>query len=451
MQRSLNARIVLAFFSFCLALGLVVAAPSAPAIADEPSFTTGIFTVMAKNYEPTEITWNFEAPGGSAKVEINQWVGHIRDYGCNRGPDNDDGRYPCDQGQQNESFTLYLNNELIMTASDFGEDDSRSFEPLYLTLQSGTNTIRVVHTFAGEGPTAESVDGEICIYWQSPTATVPPTDTVPPTNTATPTATQTQPTLTPPPSDPVTPTIPRGGDNPTPTNTPTPANPCPVGKFKVSGGAHSTCDENAPAVQFAYSAFYTIDRSKQDGMPRNDDGSIAPFWDAGYAREVVPVPAGWSPQAARDELYKFAESQGLAHNYFTLSTYNEATGLLTTKLTWAQFRAVFGGGEFTSLWLEAIDPGRPGCPEWHILSVSAHWFPCPQGTPIPTGVPELSPTIPPIPGITPTPLAGSSVVFGNQPAFTWGIAQTAWCMFALGIAGAIVFFAVRSNKRPRRK
>jgi hypothetical protein len=263
----------------------------------------------------------------------------------------------------------------------------------------------------------------------TPTATTTITTTLTPTNTPTNTPTTTLTTT-------ATPTV---------TNTPTHTS-CPVDKFHIDGFAQSTCNEEAPAVDFNYYAFYTIDHGSPTGMRNNNQ-----FHDAGYARKVIPIPQGWSPESALAKLQEVARNEGKEANYYTIATFSKETGRLTTKLTWKKFREAFGGGSWDHLWLEAIDPARPGCPEWHLLEVSAHWFPCPPSKVL-TTTPEFpttttTPTEPRVqPTSTATPKAGGAVV--QQVHSSTRSSNNGWSIFgffALCVLGGLAV----SNLRKR--
>jgi hypothetical protein len=378
--------------SFVLTLAAIVVAIAFTftphtAGANEQVFETGPFELLQEpiwGYQDFK-SFNFDAPAGTATLHVTHRVGHKHDAGCNEGPGNDNGRFPCDQEDQIFEATRYwLNGFLVLTTQDVGTDTQEEYS-IAVTLRPGSNELKVEHVLKGQSERRghpNSVNDEAQIKWMTATAspTTPPTD-VPPSKTP----------ETPSPTTP-----------PTETPEPTPTNRCPAQTYIVTGAAQSTCDEEASAVQLTYHAFNKRDNSTQDGMRYNKaTGRPDPFWDTGYARQAIPVPAGWSPESARDALYALAESEGRPHLYYTEATFSETTGLLTTRLTWTIFKKVFGGGEFAQIWLEVIDPNRVGCPEWILVTASAHWFNCPE----PQSEPSPTPNTPPSPTTQSAPCA----------------------------------------------
>lgn len=172
------------------------------------------------------------------------------------------------------------------------------------------------------------------------------------------------------------------------TNTLGKTTTCPANKYIVDGAFRSTCDMDAPAVQFDNWAFYVPNPSdkRHQGHHWDDQGKPLVFWDKGWIKEILPIPAGWSPKAVREALEAYAQKQGLPYDYFMKAEYhpndNPAdpfAGTHTTKLTWRQFIEVFGGAEFTSSLIVARTPdGEKVCEYPIIINRGAHWFPCPK-------------------------------------------------------------------------
>jgi hypothetical protein len=146
--------------------------------------------------------------------------------GCLAGTNNDNGKYPCDQGQLNEGFTIKVNGSVYGTVNDEGPGKDDQWFNFAITknatLNSGNNTILVEH-IGGSGIGSVDYKTSIC-YTVGSQATASPTSTVTPTPTITPTATPSptaSPTASPGVGGPVT--TPSPTSSPTPTRTPTPA------------------------------------------------------------------------------------------------------------------------------------------------------------------------------------------------------------------------------------
>ncbi len=156
----------------------------------------------------------------------------------------------------------------------------------------------------------------------------------------------------------------------------TPTTPCPVEKFVIDGGLHSTCDIDAPVIQLELWAFYVPTSKEKDGMPRDADGNIMPDWDQGWLRNAVPLIPGWSFEAVRDLLWAKAEEQGYDYQYYTEVTFNEETGISSTRVTWRDLINWTGATTINGVRVEAVDPGRPGCPEWYTIHAMAYLTTC---------------------------------------------------------------------------
>lgn len=225
-----------------------------------------------------------------------------------------------------------------------------------------------------------------CTETPKPSETAKPTETpMPPTSTPfawdgelTPivaeTATSTP--IIPPTNTPVVPPTEQPTEIPTLTPTEQPKT-CPAAKYVLDAGALSTCDETASAIQIKLDAFYVIDTTSKDGRRYNADGTADLFWDHGDIFKIFPIPTGWSRESVQNAIEAYSTLNGLDTDYLVKATFNSDTGIVTTKMTWKQFREIFGGGEYSSLSVLVSDRGNPECPEWHILKIAAHWFPCP--------------------------------------------------------------------------
>lgn len=190
----------------------------------------------------------------------------------------------------------------------------------------------------------------------------------------------------------ITPTIPLPILSPVPTNVlptveptviPTEApQTCPAEKFVVSAGALSTCDESQPAIQIKLNAFYVKDDNSKDNSGRrfDKDGALDLFWDHGDLYKIIPVPdtTNWDQASATKKIEEYSTANGLATDELVKATFDPKTGIISTKMTWKQYREIFGGGEFAYIMVQVSDRGNVTCPEWHRLDIQAHWFPCPE-------------------------------------------------------------------------
>jgi hypothetical protein len=170
-------------------------------------------------------TFTFTVPTGSGSagtVLVWQGEGHHWDHSCNIGPNNDGGRFPCDQVQTQEIITFTANGEAIGQFIDHsstnGDDAIYFYEFPFGNLVDGENELRLNHLNQGSGANSVHYKGVVCtttIGREPPTGTPTPTSTS--TSTATPTDTSTPLTTstnTPTPTDTSTPET-------TSTNTPT--------------------------------------------------------------------------------------------------------------------------------------------------------------------------------------------------------------------------------------
>ncbi|HSN73785.1 MAG TPA: right-handed parallel beta-helix repeat-containing protein, partial [Anaerolineae bacterium] len=92
------------------------------------------------------ITYTFTVPpnhGPAGEILVWQGEGHYWDYNCNQGPNNDNGRYPCDQGQPGEVIAFSVNGVYVNRFVDHSPDDDRNFyyEWPLSNLQVDVNTL----------------------------------------------------------------------------------------------------------------------------------------------------------------------------------------------------------------------------------------------------------------------------------------------------------------------
>lgn len=75
-------------------------------------------------------SYSFTVPpnhGPAGEILVWQGEGHYWDYNCNQGPNNDNGRYPCDQVQTREIIDFYVNSVFVDRFVDHHPDTDRNF------------------------------------------------------------------------------------------------------------------------------------------------------------------------------------------------------------------------------------------------------------------------------------------------------------------------------------
>src|SRR5690606_20829140 len=93
---------------------------------------------------PTQHTYTFTLPTpGTGFMLVNSAVGHP-EFGCQVGPNNDGG-FPCDQGQEGEEFNVLIDGTQVAFVPDHGEDQWMSFTYPLPALSAGTHTLVVQH------------------------------------------------------------------------------------------------------------------------------------------------------------------------------------------------------------------------------------------------------------------------------------------------------------------
>ena len=104
-------------------------------------------------------------------VQVASAVGHPEN-GCLIGGGNDGTKYPCDQGQNVESFNVLFDGSQVANIPDHGEDQWQSFGTVYNgTIGAGSHTVTYRHV--GYGPTPESVTYKsiVCVLEGTPAQT----------------------------------------------------------------------------------------------------------------------------------------------------------------------------------------------------------------------------------------------------------------------------------------
>ena len=160
--------------------------------------------------------------------------------GCLSGPDNDNGKYPCDQGELNEGFSFKINGAPYGTVNDKGAGSDDQWFDFAITkdanLSTGNNTILVQHV-GGDGIGSVDYKASICytLNQASPSSTATATATASAKATATASATA-SPTASP---------TATGTPTSTPTSTPT-ASPATGGDGRSDGlgCAENDCSGN---------------------------------------------------------------------------------------------------------------------------------------------------------------------------------------------------------------
>lgn len=115
-----------------------------------------------------EATYPFNAPAGvspNGHVLVWQGEGHAWDAGCQEGPNNDGGVFPCDQNQTEEIIVFSLNAAVIGQFVDHSpaRDDTNTYYEFPVTqLVAGSNELKLDHL--NQGNTANSVfyKGVVC-------------------------------------------------------------------------------------------------------------------------------------------------------------------------------------------------------------------------------------------------------------------------------------------------
>ncbi|MCA9895072.1 MAG: hypothetical protein KC615_18930, partial [Anaerolineae bacterium] len=122
-----------------------------------------------------EVNYNFNLDGAfqdyQVAVLVASAVGHP-EAGCLIGGGNDGGTYPCDQGQNYESFNVLFDGGQVASIPDHGEDQWQSFGNVYsATIGAGAHTVTYRHI--GQGTTPESVTYKsiICVLAGQPVVT----------------------------------------------------------------------------------------------------------------------------------------------------------------------------------------------------------------------------------------------------------------------------------------
>jgi hypothetical protein len=117
-------------------------------------------------YAPSDphASYPFTVPpnhGPAGEILVWQGEGHYWDYNCNQGPNNDNGRYPCDQVQTLEIIDFYVNSVFVDRFVDHHPDTDRNFyyEWPLSNLQVDANTL-----YLDNEPWANSVfyRGTVC-------------------------------------------------------------------------------------------------------------------------------------------------------------------------------------------------------------------------------------------------------------------------------------------------
>lgn len=224
------------------------------------------------------------------------------DEGCKAGSNNDNGTYPCDQGQLNEGFNIKVNGSAYGTVNDEGAGKDDEWFDFSITrnaqLTSGNNTIVFEHV-GGNGTGSVEYKTSIC-YTLGATATATPQATASPTARATATAVATARATATPVGTPGT-----GGPIATPTVAPTrtpsvTATPAPTqvslaitppapggdGRSDGLGCAENDCSGNQPN---------RVEQNKavaDAGTTNTAAGTTKTLPDAGVANGIIMLVLG---------------------------------------------------------------------------------------------------------------------------------------------------------------
>jgi hypothetical protein len=119
-----------------------------------------------------DITYTFNVASGlgpAGKLLVWQGEGHYWDENCNQGPNNDNGRYPCDQGQGGEIIEFFLNSNSVGQFVDHNPDDDRNFyyEWPLSNVRIGRNTLYLTNE---EGNASVFYRGTLCVESGPPLA-----------------------------------------------------------------------------------------------------------------------------------------------------------------------------------------------------------------------------------------------------------------------------------------
>lgn len=166
--------------------------PTCPAGMQRFTATGDLLNQSGSNVKTHTLTSS--AAVSLSKITGLKKEGHPEEL-CVAGPNNDNGKYPCDQGQLNEGFKIYVNNVLVATVNDEGagkDDQWFPFEKVItpvVNLVAGANTIKFEH-IGGTGPGSVEYKASLCYAAAQATATPTSVPTASPTNapSATPTA-----------------------------------------------------------------------------------------------------------------------------------------------------------------------------------------------------------------------------------------------------------------------
>jgi Tol biopolymer transport system component len=179
---------------------------------------------LFRDREPRTSTYDISLPEASLGTFIIATMAGHPNRGCQIGPNNDNGVYPCDQPQLYEEINVLIDGVQTLYVPDPGDDTWETFTfPLANPIPAGDHQIDFAHTLRGDSAESVGVLALLCVQTASITLTPTntPSSTPSPTPTSTPSATPTTtPTNTPSSTPTATPTTtPTGTLSATPTGT----------------------------------------------------------------------------------------------------------------------------------------------------------------------------------------------------------------------------------------
>jgi len=145
---------------------------SCPAGTTQISVTTTRQTLVDPGTGVSSQSYSVNLPANTASgtVLVNSMVGHP-EQGCLPGSGNDPVANPwCDQGQENEAFSVSINGTTVGTAPDHGEDNWQQFSFNATGVHAGANDVTFTHTPETGDAAVNSVDytSVLCVTIERP-------------------------------------------------------------------------------------------------------------------------------------------------------------------------------------------------------------------------------------------------------------------------------------------
>ncbi len=191
---------------------------------------------LFRDREPRTITYDISLPEASLGTFVIATMAGHPNRGCQIGPNNDNGMYPCDQPQLYEELNVLIDGVQTLYVPDPGDDTWETFTfPLANPIPAGDHEIDFAHTLRGDSAESVGVLALLCV--QPANLTLTPTNTPSSTPSPTPTNTPSEtPSATPTDTPTNTPTnTPSATPSHTPTSTPTGTlSPTPTGTLSAT-------------------------------------------------------------------------------------------------------------------------------------------------------------------------------------------------------------------------